>query len=168
VKLLYLLLFVLFLSGCGYSVPGQSGSVPAGVEKIFIPLFVNNTSKPLLENELTNRVSEVFSRNIYIEQVNKQEQSEAILKGVIGSYSSRAISYNSNDDIGEYRATMTVAVALIAKDAVEPLWKRNFSWGSTYLAAEDKGLQDDLEHDAIDEISRRLAEEILHSLLDDF
>lgn len=167
-KLLGLLFLALCLTSCGYNFPGHSGTLPAGVERVYIPLFVNNTAEPLLENELTNRVSEVFSRNSSIVQVKKLTQADAQLFGIISGYSTSAISYDRNDDIGEYKATMTVAVSLIATASKDILWDNDISWSRVYSAADDKGTQEDFEQQAIDEISLRLAEEILYRLLDDF
>ncbi len=167
-KLLGLLLFIFCLTGCGYNFPGQSGNLPTGVERVYIPLFANKTTEPQLENELTNRVSEVFSRNKSIAQVKKITQADAILTGIISDYSTHAVAYDRNDDIGEYKATMIVAVSLVATDTNDILWDKTISWSRSYNAADDKGMQEDFEQQAIDEISLRLAEEILYRLLDDF
>ncbi|WP_321371858.1 LptE family protein [uncultured Desulfuromusa sp.] len=161
------LLLLFCLLGCGYHFPGQSGTLPGGVEKIYIPLFINKTSEPLLENKLTSRVSEVFSRHSKISQVEKQETAEAILQGTIRSYSSRALSYNSDDDIGEYRATMVVDVVL-KTEAEEPLWTGTVRWSEDYNSSSNKNAQNDMEQSAIDEMTVRMAEEILYKLLDDF
>ncbi|MCK4508849.1 MAG: LptE family protein [Desulfuromonadales bacterium] len=162
------LIFLLCLVGCGYNFPGQVGVLPGGVEKIYIPLFVNQTAEPLLENKLTNLVSEVFTRNHKIGQIENRELADAILQGTIINYRSGALSYDRNDAIGEYRATMTVAVALLDTDTKSPLWEKEISWSSIYHAADDKIAQEDFEQQAIEEISRHLAEEILYQLLDDF
>ncbi|MDX2493777.1 MAG: LPS assembly lipoprotein LptE [Desulfuromusa sp.] len=166
----FLLFFVLIscLSGCGYHFPGQSGALPEGVEKLFIPLFINKTAEPQLENKMTSRVSEVFSRNSKISQVEKTEYAEAVLLGTIRDYKTRALSYNSNDDIGEFRSTMIVDVVLQQADTERSLWQRTVSWSDEYSANDDKNLQEDLEQQAIDEITLRLAEEIFYQLLDDF
>ncbi|MEE4253166.1 MAG: LptE family protein [Desulfuromusa sp.] len=164
---LFIILFFC-LVGCGYHFPGQGGALPGGVEKIYIPLFVNKTAEPQLENKLTSRISEVFSRNSKISQVEKKESAEAILEGTIRAYKSRALSYDPNDDIGEYRATMIVDVVLRKPDSEEFLWKRAVTWSEEYSSAADKNNQYSLEKVAIDEITLRLAEEILYQLLDDF
>ncbi|MEA3363907.1 MAG: LptE family protein [Thermodesulfobacteriota bacterium] len=166
----FLLLFVVVscLSGCGYHFPGQSGALPEGVEKLYIPLFINKTAEPQLENKMTNRVSEVFSRNSEISQVEKAEYAEAVLLGTIRNYNTRALSYNSNDDIGEYRSTLIVDVVLKPAGKDQSLWQGTVSWSAEYSASDDKNLQEDLEQQAIDEITLRLAEEILYQLLDDF
>ena len=154
--------------GCGYHFPGQSGALPEGVEKLYIPLFINKTAEPQLEYKMTSRVSEVFSRNSKISQVEKSISAEAVLLGTIRDYTTRALSYNSNDNIGEYRSTMVVDAVLQQVETERSLWQGTISWSAEYSASEDKNLQEDLERQAVDEITLRLAEEILYQLLDDF
>ena len=167
-RLLSFLVLLFCLPGCGYHFPGQAGALPGGVEQLYIPLFVNQTAEPQLEYKMTSRVSEVFSRNSKISQVEKVEQAEAILVGAIRSYQTRALSYDRNDTIGEYRSTMIIDAVLQQVENEELLWKGTVSWSSEYSAATDKSVQEGLEQQAIDEISLRLAEEILYQLLDDF
>jgi len=154
--------------GCGYHFPGQSGALPEGVEKLYIPLFINKTAEPQLEYKMTSRVSEVFSRNSKISQVEKSISAEAVLLGTVRDYTTRALSYNSNDNIGEYRSTMVVDAVLQQVETERSLWQGTISWSAEYSASDDKNLQEDLERQAIDEITLRLAEEILYQLLDDF
>jgi outer membrane lipopolysaccharide assembly protein LptE/RlpB len=161
-----LLLFALL--GCGYHFPGKGGALPGEVERLYIPLFVNKTSEPQIENLLSNDVSEVFARNGNISQVESLQQAEAVLEGVISAYSSRAIAYGTNDDISEYRASMTIDVALRQVTDGRLLWQGSVSWNDEYIAADDKAVQEDLERDAIEEISLRIAEDLLSRILDDF
>ncbi len=166
----FLVLFLLLscLPGCGYHFPGQSGALPGGVEKLYLPLFVNKTAEPQLEYKMTSRVSEVFSRNSKISQVENPISAEATLLGTVRDYTTRALSYDSNDNIGEYRAKMVVEAVLQSVGTEQSLWQGTVSWSAEYSASEDKSLQEDLEQQAIDEITLRLAEEILYQLLDDF
>ncbi len=156
------------LVGCGYHFPGKSGTLPGGVEKLYVPLFVNTTSESRLENKLNYRISQVFARSSKISQVNDREAAEAVLSGTITNYRSDALSYDRNDNIGEYRSSMTVDVVLQRTGSDEVLWKKRISWSSTYRAEGDKGAQYDLEGQAINEITLRIAEEILYQMLDDF
>ena len=117
---------------------------------------------------MTNRVSEVFSRNSKISQVENPKDAEAVLLGTIRDYQTRALSYDRNDAIGEYRSTMSVDVVLRQIETDQLLWEGTISWSAEYRADNDKSVQEDLEQQATDEITLRLAEEILYQLLDDF
>ena len=159
---------LLLLAGCGYNFPGQGGSLPGDVQKVYLPLFANRTAEPYLETLLSNDLSEVLSRNGNISQVESRQQAEAVLEGTIISYTSKALSYDKNDDVGEYRATIGVEVKLRQVEDNKLLWQGTVVMDDEYLAADDKNVQEDLERDAIEEISPRIAEEVLSRLLDDF
>jgi outer membrane lipopolysaccharide assembly protein LptE/RlpB len=163
-----LFLLLLLLSGCGYHFPGQGGSLPGSVSKLFVPLFINQTAEPRLENDLTNRVSERLARHKQVTMVERGEDADARLQGIIAHYSNRAVAYDSNDDISEYRATMVLNVKLLSLADAEVLWQNSLTWQVEYAAADDKALQQDLEQSAIEELNKRLADELLFRLLDDF
>lgn len=162
-----LLLALLLLAGCAYSFPGK-GTFPGGVNKLYVPLFKNATSEPLLENVLAGRLTEVLARREGLTLVEQAEEADAVLEGTIRSYRSRALSYAQNDDISEYRSTMIVDVQLMPREGGEALWKGTVSWDADYVAADDKALQEDLEKEAMEELSLRLSEELLYKMIDDF
>ena len=167
-RLLLCLATLVILAGCGYHFPGKGGALPGDVQRLQIPLFKNQTAKPQLENKLSSRVSEVFAANGDITLVEQPAQAEAVLEGVIRAYTTKPLSYDQNDDISEYRATLTVEAHLRQVTDGRLLWSGIVKWDETYIAADDKGQQSDLEDDAIDEIVLRLSEELLYRMLDDF
>jgi len=167
-KYLATLVLLASLLACGYNFPGQSGALPGGVTKLYIPLFSNKTVKPRLETLLSNDVSKVMSRNKELIQVASSEQAEAVLEGQVIAYSANAISYDSDDEISQFRATMTIDVVLRQLSDGRALWQGTLSWRENFLANDNKSVQNDLENEAILVISSRLADELLSRLLDDF
>ncbi len=167
-KSISLFIVLFFIAGCGYHFPGQAGALPEGVEKLYIPLFVNKTAEPQLEYQLTSHVSEVFARNSKISQVESRDLAEATLLGTIRDYNSRALSYDSQDDISEYRSTMVVDIVLVQAVTEMVLMEKTVSWSAEYSADDDKSNQEGHEQEAVEELSLRLAEELLYQALDDF
>ncbi len=163
---LFLLLFC--LPGCGYHFPGQAAALPGGVEKLYIQLFTNNTAEPRLETRMTSQVSEVFSRNNNIHQVEKLKDAEAVLVGTLRKYKSRSLSYNKNDDIGTYLSTLSIDAVLRRVGTEEVLWKGTVKWREVYSASSDKNIQELARQVALQRMIFRLSEELLYSLLDDF
>lgn len=159
---------LLSLTGCGYHFSGHAGSLPGGVEKLYIPLFVNKTSEPRLETRFASQVSEVFSRNKKILQVEKREDAEAVLLGTVRDYKNQSLSYDRRDDIGNYYSTMNIDVELRRVKTNELLWQGAISWKEVYRASSDKNIQDLSRQRALQQIILRLSEELLYRLLDDF
>jgi len=162
------LCLLLGLTACGYHFYGQTGALPGGVRSIYIPLFINKTAEPQLENRLSSVVSEVFARNEKLSQVESADRAKAVLEGVISSYHSTPLSYDKHDNISEYRSTMVVDAKLRQVSDGRLLWQGSVTWHADYIAAADKALQEDLEQVAINEINRRLAEELFYRLLENF
>ncbi len=160
-------MLLLCLTACGYNFAGQ-GELPGGAKTIFVPLFKNQTAEPLLENNLSNAVSVVFARNNRMSLIADRQAADAVFEGVVKSFSSRALAYDQNDDISEYRATIQVEARLLQEDDGRLLWQGTVAWSEAYDAATNKNLQEVLKQEAIDEISQRLAEELLYRLIDNF
>lgn len=162
------LVLLVCLSGCGYHFSGHSGNLPGGVEKLYIPLFINKTSEPRLETRFASQVSEVFSRNKKILQVEKREEAEAVLLGTVRSYKNQSLSYDRRDDIGTYYSTMNIDVELRRVDTNQLIWEGSVKWKEIYRASSDKNIQDLSRQQALQQIILRLSEELFYRLLDDF
>ena len=161
------LFLLLSLLGCGYHFPLQ-GALPGGVKRLHIPLYQNRTAEPQIESLLTNDASLVLARNPQIVQLDDPAQADAILQGVITSYKTTVVSYDSQDDISEYRVSLKLDVSLRAVSDGRLLWQGQLVWQGEYPADDDKNRQEDLERAAVEEISLRLAEELSSRLQADF
>jgi len=167
-KFFSFLLLLFCLSACGYHFPGKSGQLPGGVENLYVPLFVNKTTEPRLETEMTSQVSEVFSRTKKIHQVEKLKDADAVLLGTIREYKSQALSYDRRDDIGTYFSTMIVGAELRQAETNQLLWEGSVKWKEVYRASSDKNIQEISRKLALRQMVLRLSEELLYRLLDDF
>jgi len=165
---LFIIGLALLLGGCGYHLPGQSNVIPGDVRAIQVPVFSNNTTKPFLENSLTNEVISRFSRSRAMTVVSRRERSQALLHGEIINYNSVPIAYDSNDMITEYRASISLAARLVRSDNDQILWKGVVTWQEDYPGNINKTVEDDSEQEAIQQISKKLADELLDRLLEDF
>lgn len=161
-------LLALLLSGCGYRLQGRSDALPGDVRSLYVELFRNDSYEPYLENSITNEVVGRFARHDRLEIVEQPAQAEGILGGRIVGYSNSALSYDSDDNIAEYRSKMTVEGVLRRVDNGEVLWKGTVAWQEDYPVSSDKTLQDDREQLAILEISQRLADELFSHMIDNF
>lgn len=159
---------LLFVSACGYHLPGRGDNLPDDIQSVFIEPFTNKTTEPFIENQLTNEVRDQFSRRRTLDVVSNSDDADAILSGVVRSYRARSVSYDKNDDITEYRVTMTVVAMLARASGEEVLWQGTVSWHEEFFASDDRAEQDYRESEAQDEVSRRLAQEVYNRLTDNF
>ncbi len=167
-KIPLLMVSCLFLavSGCGYSVRSSSlGSI----RTIFIEPFKNKISYdregkqtlylPLLEVKLTNAITDryLFDGNLRIAKKNK---ADLILQGELISFQRDALRYTDNNDVQEYRITITVSLTLWNNVKQEAMWTDpGFSGDTTYFTtgtlAKSEGTAIE---DALTDIARRIVE----------
>ena len=158
----------LWVCGCGYHLPGRGTALPEDIQTVYVEPFQNKTTEPFLETPLTNEVRDQFSRRRTVEVVGSPDLADAILTGTIVSYGVGTVSYDRNDDITEYRATMRVDAALTRSNGEEVIWQGTVSWKEEFYANDDRAQQDYNETLAQEDLHRRLAQELYNSLTDNF
>ena len=97
-------LLLLLLGGCGYSL---RGTLPGHIRTVAIPVFANKTQEPAVENLLTRAVVDAFVTSGRLKVV-RPEDADSILEGEIVGYQLNSLSYNSQQNVREYRLTVTL------------------------------------------------------------
>jgi outer membrane lipopolysaccharide assembly protein LptE/RlpB len=164
-----LIVLALFVAGCGYHVPGASDSWVGGDAKVvYIQLFENLAAEPYLDNYMTDALVEELSRSRLFELTENAGAADVVIGGTVDSFSSKAISYSSSDQISDYRATMGISVKLVQNSDKKVLWQEKMRRSEDYSAAVNKNLQLEGERLAARQVARRLAEDIRAQLLNNF
>jgi len=164
-----LIFFTLFVSGCGYHVPGASESWVGGDARVvYVQLFENMTAEPYLDNYMSDALVEELSRSRVFELTENVEAADVLIGGTVDNFKSRAVSYSSSDRITDYRATMTITVRLLNNGKDQVLWQKKMGRSEDYSAAVNKNLQLEGERLAARQVARRLAEDIRAQLLNNF
>jgi len=159
---------LLCLFGCGYHFPGSESNLPAEVRSLYIELFANRTVEPFLENRITTSVIDWFARRNPRQIVEGRSGAEGVLTGAVTKYETEPISYDRNDEITEYRSTMTISATLRQTSDDRVLWKGRLEWSEEYPASLDKAAQEDNEAEAIAVIAERLAQELYFRITENF
>ncbi len=94
----------LLLAGCGYSL---RGSLPAHIRTVAVPIFVNKTQVPAVENVLTSAVVEAFTTSGRL-RVVRPEEADSILEGEIVGYRLESLAFDQRANVREYRLTVTL------------------------------------------------------------
>ena len=162
-----LLLCAILASGCGYRFAG-SGKFPDNIDKIFIEIFENRTSKAGIERVVTNQLVFEFTRQREKSLASAPEDADASLKGVIQSIRTRTISRVGTEVASEREVIMTLDLRLIKQNG-EIIWAaKGLSGRQAYDVSDQKIENDRNESDAIATLSERLSERIFSRLTDDF
>jgi outer membrane lipopolysaccharide assembly protein LptE/RlpB len=138
------------------------------VEKIFIEVFENRTSKAGIERTVTNRLIFEFTRQREKSLVGDPKDADATLKGVIQSISTRTISRVGTEVAAEREVVMTLDLRLIKQNG-DVIWTAKGLSGRQAYDVSDLKLENDRNETlAIARLSERISERIFSRLTDDF
>lgn len=121
------------LGGClRYSFTGAS--IPPGVETIFIPFFPDQSNSGLgdLSNRLNQALINRFVNQSRLQLANTEADADAVLDGVITSYSNRPFSIGGDEQTNENQVSITVRATFLYTANEEPEWSTSFSGSFTY------------------------------------
>ena len=135
------LIFLLF--GCAYY--SMAGSIPPNIKNVSVPLFINETVEFELSEKLTSGIiQEISSQNII--KITNDIDSDSIINGVISSVSDGPYSFNNNEQVSEYRFSLSVKVSWVDNNDENILFDKTFSAFGTYSIDNDPS-SDGLDND---------------------
>jgi hypothetical protein len=165
--LLFLVLCAgLLLASCGYRFAG-GGSLPAGAESISVLMPENRTAESGIQTQLnSDLVYEVTRRDS--NRLARPEEADAILSGVIKTVQDTDIAHTGTSTASQRRVTLTVDMRLKRKDG-KLLWQRiGLSDYEAYDVAADRNRTDLNRRDAIEKLSKRIAEAVYKGMTENF
>ena len=163
--LLYCVLSVaLVLPACGYS---ARSSLPSNIKTISVLPFANkidfqsgkpNVYVPLLEVKAHDAVVNqfLFDGNL---RIAKEQSGDLVLKGELISYNRGALRYTDNNDVQEYRITVTVSLTMF-DDQGQVLWSEpSFSGEASYfLTGPTATSEAGAVESAVEDLAKRIVE----------
>jgi hypothetical protein len=108
---MFLLLFLACLSGCvGYRL---GSTLPPDVKKVYVPLFLNKSREPLIENDATAATIAELQKDGTLKVVNA-ENADVILECTLTAVSLNPLRYDRTDVTkpNEYRITLAASFTL--------------------------------------------------------
>ncbi len=165
----FLLFFLSFFLCCVYS--SNPGVIPSHLVSVAIPVFVNNTLEPLLEENLTKSVVYVFQKDNTL-QVRTEDQATSILKGEIIEYKKDIYSWDESERVKEYKLTLQVKITFFdLVENKERVKDKIISESVIYPIIDSDGNQLDDEQEENNNkiiLIERISQEILNSIFGDW
>ena len=167
-------LCVVSATGCGYALAGRGSFLPAYIEKIGVPTFVNRTTVFNLETLLSQKVrSEFIGRGKY-QILPESTGVDALLTGEVTSVSLTPASFNTQQLASRYALTMTASIQLRDMRANKILWENPSvmfrqeydATGGTSALDPAAFFQQDMN--ALERISTEFARTIVSAILEAF
>jgi hypothetical protein len=159
----WLILWV--FSGCGYHFSGE-GSLPKGVNRVFVVMLENRTEETGIESLLTNDLIYEFSRGGTLAM--GENRADARLTGVIESITKGTIARAAINTSLERRVYLTLSLRLTNREGQVCWSAKQLSENETYLVESDREITDRNRRAAIEKLSKRLAQKIYYRLTDNF
>lgn len=154
---------------CGYRLSGRNRYLPAGLRRIAIPVFQNETRRADIEQRITeNLLDEFIKRGGYLTQPQR-DGADAVLEGTVTGYSSTPVSLSTGGRASRLEVVVQARVRLTDLASGKVLWSQeHFIFRSQYDLERSSGTFFDREIDAIDRIAKDFADTIVTSLLEGF
>jgi hypothetical protein len=110
-------------SSCGYQFSGRSDRLPKDVRSVYVAPFGNRTRDVGVDREITSALRSEFYRRGQLKVVDRLDEADAVLSGVVRSFENRVASVNRRDEVLQYEAIMVVDMSLRRRQPDEILWR---------------------------------------------
>jgi len=153
-------------SGCGYTVVGMEPSSPISSAKaLHFPILSNATSEPLLEERLSQLISQELLTDHRIRLVNRSKEAHSILKGEITSFGETTLSFDQFQNSLEVRVSVNVNLTLESVQDRKIAWEaQGYQASAEYISTNDTAATRVAKDRAIREIGKIIAETILFQI----
>lgn len=153
----------LILSSCtGYHLGGQKPAHLAGITKLAVPTFENDTLEPRLSSVVTNALIKQIQMDCSYQIVSKDD-AEAVLEGVIVRTNRSQFRSARRNVLSTSQLQMRLTASFIIRDSASgrPLHTGNAS-GLSYVIL-DSNVQNS-EAQALDDAAQRLANNLANEI----
>jgi hypothetical protein len=161
-------------AGCGYALAGRGSFLPAYIQRIGIPTFVNRTPVFNLETLLTQKVRGEFIGRGKYQILPESTGVDALLTGEVTSVSIAPVSFTAEQLASRYALTMTARIELRDLRENKVLWEnpsvmfRQEYDATTGTDSTDPAAFFQQDVNTLDRISTEFARTIVSAILEAF
>lgn len=162
-----LLLVGLLLSSCGYHFTADSGTRLAAGQTVWVPYLKNTTVHANASVLLKRALFEQFAAQRGIAAATAPEQADLLIEGTLTSYGAAVVSYSAADTATEYRLTLTANLVVRQRGEdkqTKPLWQGTLTAWQDYPVGATLELQRSSEDAAIQAASRKMAQQLIWNI----
>jgi len=118
-----MVLLAALAAGCGYQFTGRGDAFPRDVRTVFVDPLVNRSKEIGVEREMTTLLKSELNRMGQLKVVDRLDDADAVLSGVIRQFDSRVVGVNRHDEALQYELLMIVDMTLRRRSPDEILWR---------------------------------------------
>lgn len=161
---------VLGVCGCGYKTGGRAAALPASVQTVAIPAFINQSKTYRVEQVLTAAVVREFVSRTHYRILNQENaDADATLRGTVVSTQLTPVAYDSVTG----RAASAIIVVNMKVSLVDRFGKTlfenpNYSFHEQYQISRELTSFFEEESPAVDRLSQEFAHTLVSNILEAF
>ncbi len=157
------------VSGCGYALVGTGHLLDPSLHTLYVPAFVNRTTRVELEQRVTQAVgSELVARG-RMKLVQDPKEADVVLKGSIDTFTLAPVGFQQGRAT-QYQISITANVELLDhRHDDKVIWKNDqYRFVDNYQVNLESTDTFDQESRAIAEMAVRFAQSLVANLLEGF
>ena len=125
---------IFLIVGCSYY--SMAGSIPANIKNVNIPLIENDTAEFEISENLTSKIiQEIAIQNIL--KITDDSNSDSTILGVITTASDGPFSFDVNEQVDEYRFSLSLKITWIDNENEKNLIEKTFTGFGNYSINND-------------------------------
>ena len=125
---------IFLIVGCGYY--SMAGSIPANINNVYIPLIENDTAEFEISENLTSKITqEIAIQNIL--KITDDSNSDSTILGVITSAADGPFTFDSNEQVDEYRFSISLKILWVDNENEKNLIEKTFTGFGNYSINND-------------------------------
>ncbi|HEX3353223.1 MAG: LPS assembly lipoprotein LptE [Terriglobales bacterium] len=165
-----LLLILLFTTACGYHTAGHADALPANVQTIAIPAFVNQTQTYKIEQKLTAAVvREMITRTHYHVLNETSDDADATLRGTVVSTSTSPLTYDSQTGRASSALVVVTARVTLTDRHGKVLYQNpSYLFREEYQVSRELSSFFEEDSPALERLSREFARTLVSNVLEGF
>jgi TolB-like protein len=155
--------------GCGYRLAGTGGTLlPKNIKHIAVLPFANRTTRPEIEQRVTEAVARLLSRRGGYKVVTEREGAEATLEGAVTSYRTHPVQFGAGAKATRFEAVVTLQGTLRDLTTDHVLWSQDGLVFREQFDVQEALAFQDQESAALDDIAKGAADVLVISILEGF
>jgi hypothetical protein len=167
---LFVFVCCVYCAGCGYQVAGRGDRLPPDVQTIAVPMFVNETSRFRIEQQLTSAVTKELIERTKYRVTPEPARADAVLKGTVKDVRAGVLTF----DLNTGRATtlqiqVTSTVTLVDRHTNKVIFSNpNYVFREEYQASQNSAYIFEEDQAALGRLSGDLARTLVTDILENF
>jgi len=152
-------------AGCGYRLTGAD-SLPPEIRTIAVRPFENQTSRPEIEQRVTEAIADELSKRGRYRVVTSTEGAQALLEGTVTAYRAEPVQFTEEGRATRVQASVTLRATLTALADDSVIWNQSGLVFREQYEVPEGGDFIDQETLALDEIARGAAGALVTSIFE--